>query len=323
MARTKDVVLMATVSSYESMSHPGRHELRQFAELFEPVFKASGIEARRNAVAALSRCATVPKSVAWFIGTQPIEIAAIFLTRSPAIDDDTLIGIARTQGPAHARAVAARANLSVKVVDALVSLHQGQENARAPSLSQERVADERAASRIREEDMRQRMKALVQRDSLVREAEEPAAQEAMRQGLLVRFARLRMAREFSGVLADTLGASLWLTNRILIDLSGQQLATVLVTLEMPVNDGVFILTQFYPHLKAGHGETSRAEMLWRGLDYDECRDRTQSWIRADDYTNGTGAVTTAANANHDIPAPAIPPLHRAVPLSGRLRGVRR
>ena len=32
--RMKDVVLMATVSTFESMSQPGRNELRQFTELF-------------------------------------------------------------------------------------------------------------------------------------------------------------------------------------------------------------------------------------------------------------------------------------------------
>jgi len=124
LARTKDVVLMATVSSYQGMTHPTRNELKQFAELFEPIFKASSQEARRNAVAALSRCETVPAGVAWFLATQPIELAAIFLTSSPALDNDLLIAVARSQGAAHAKAIAARENLSVKVVDALVAQHQ-------------------------------------------------------------------------------------------------------------------------------------------------------------------------------------------------------
>ena len=96
MVRTKDVVLMATVSSFEVMGQPGRHELRQFAELFEPVFRASSLEARRNAVAALARCAVLPDAVSWFLASQPVELAAIFLTRSPAIDDNMLIAIARS-----------------------------------------------------------------------------------------------------------------------------------------------------------------------------------------------------------------------------------
>ncbi len=34
--RKKDVVLMATVTSFEGLTHPSKSELRQFAELFTP-----------------------------------------------------------------------------------------------------------------------------------------------------------------------------------------------------------------------------------------------------------------------------------------------
>ena len=122
--RRKDVVLMATVTSFESLPHPSRSELRQFAELFGPLFTASSEEARRQAVAALSQCATVPSTVAFFISGQPIAIAAPFLASSPCLDDDTLIAVARTQGAAHIRAIVRRENLSPKVIDALVSLRQ-------------------------------------------------------------------------------------------------------------------------------------------------------------------------------------------------------
>ena len=48
-ARNKDVVLMATVTSFQALSHPGKSELRQFAELFQPLFAGSSAEARREA----------------------------------------------------------------------------------------------------------------------------------------------------------------------------------------------------------------------------------------------------------------------------------
>lgn len=73
---------MATVSSFENLSHPTRSELRQFAELFMPLFQASSDEAKRQAVAALSQCENMPAAVALFIGNQPIEIAAPFLAAS-------------------------------------------------------------------------------------------------------------------------------------------------------------------------------------------------------------------------------------------------
>jgi uncharacterized protein (DUF2336 family) len=319
MVRSKDVVLMATVSSFESMSQPGRHELKQFAELFEPVFKASSLEARRNAVAALARCPMLPQAVSWFLASQPIDLAAIFLTRSAAIDDNMLIAIARSYGAAHARAIAARENLSVKVVDALVSLHQGQEMGRktpVPETSRPMAAPKSAE---REEQLRLQLKSLVHRDTIARTEDHPDNLEQLQQALLVRFARLHQARDFSQLLSNILGSSLWLTNRIMLDLSGLQLATALISINIQAEDGVFVLKQFYPHLNAVSGELSRADMLWSGLDAEDCAERLDAWIRADDYTQGkTADIEDAANANDATPA--LPILR---PAFGHARGVAR
>ena len=117
---------MATVTSFEALPHPSKSELRQFAELFAPLFAASSEEARRQAVAALSQCATVPRAVAYFIASQPISIAAPFLVSSPCLTDDQLITIARSQGGAHARAIVRREHLSPTVIDALVGLRHSE-----------------------------------------------------------------------------------------------------------------------------------------------------------------------------------------------------
>ena len=308
--RMKDVVLMATVSTFESMPQPGRHELKQFSELFEPIFKASGLEARRNAIAALSRCATLPEQIAWFIATQPIAQAAIFITSSPALSDAMLIELARTQGPAYARAVAARDNLSVKVVDALVSQHTALEKHAAEDIVTPRNAesalwDEQGFIMTREEQVRQQLKALVQRDTLARAADQPASLEEMSMNLLVRFARLREARNFSHALADALGSSRWLSERIMLDLSGQQLGTALMALGADPDDGQFMLAQLYPHLAAEADGKSRARILWEGLDPERCDDRMLAWLRADDEAEGRIAPPMAAVANaNDETAPA-------------------
>ncbi len=306
--RMKDVVLMATVSTFESMPQPGRHELKQFSELFEPIFKASGIEARRNAIAALSRCAALPEPVAWFLATQPIALAAIFITTSPALSDTMLIEIARSQGPAYARAVAARDRLSVKVVDALVSLHTEIDKQEIEDLSARRdresaLIDEQGFEMTREEQVRQQLKALVQRDTIARAADTPESMDEMSLNLLVRFARLKEARNFSLALADALGSSRWLSERIMLDLSGQQLGTALMALGAEPADGQFMLGQFYPHLSAVEDGRSRARILWEGLDPDRCDERMLAWLRADDEAEGRMPVpySDAANANDAQP----------------------
>ncbi len=291
--RKKDVVLMATVTSFESLPHPSRSELRQFAELFSPLFSASSEAARRDAVAALSQCENVPPAVAYFIASQPITVAAPFLTSSTCLTDDALIAIARTQGEAHARAIVRREALSPTVIDALVGLRHD----RAGRRGEARVTDEPIRERptqemvdeaerlAREEQMRQRLKALAGHVS--RPAEDRLGLRNLspiQEALLVRFARNRETGLFATVLADTLSASHWLSERIMLDISGQQLATTLKGLAMAAEDALFILQRLYDHLSTPHGGMTRAELLWNALDEDECGKRVEAWRRADSYT---------------------------------------
>jgi uncharacterized protein (DUF2336 family) len=310
--RRKDVVLMATVTSFESLPHPSRSELRQFAELFGPLFTASSEEARRQAVAALSQCATVPSTVAFFIAGQPIAIAAPFLASSPCLDDDTLIAVARTQGTAHIRAIVRRENLSPKVIDALVSLRQDRP-ATEPQVKAEAgdeptpsaAAAQEAERRWREDDLRHRIKALA---SHVHRSEDDRLGlrdlTPVQEALLVRFARNREGGMFATVVADSLSASHWLAERIMLDISGQQLATTLKALAMDEADALYVLERFYPHLGTKTNGVARGLFLWNSLDPDDCYRRVEAWRRADSHTMRNG-TEPAENANEDAAAQPI------------------
>ncbi|OCJ02871.1 hypothetical protein A6U85_29580 [Agrobacterium sp. 13-626] len=295
--RKKDVVLMATVTSFEGMNHPSKSELRQFAELFSPLFQASTDEAKRQAVAALSQCPTVPAAVALFIGCQPIAIAAPFLTSSQAIDDDTLITIARTQGAAHAKAIVRRPSLSPKVIDALVGLHQAEPErgmtaseipaveAAPPPRSEASVPDPEAERLAREEALRQTIKHVARH--LGRDDNDRLGLRNLsdtQEALMVRFARERDAQHFAATLADALTSSHWLAERIMIDTSGQQLAVTLVSLGTGFADAVYALERFYPHLSERHGSVSRAWQVLDSIDAEESHARVEAWRRADSYT---------------------------------------
>lgn len=287
--RRKDVVLMATVTSFESLTHPSKSELRQFAELFAPLFTASSEEARRQAVAALSQSTTVPPAVAFFIASQPIAIAAPFLTASPCLDDNTLVTIARTQGAAHARAIVRRDNLSPKVIDALVSLRQDRPaepaekaDSGAGDPSPSAAAAQEAERRWREEELRQRIRALA--GHIHRSDDDRLGLRTLtpvQEALMVRFARSRDGGPFATVLADSLSASRWLAERIMLDISGRQLATTLKALGMGAADGCYVLERFYPHLGETENGMGRAQSLWETLDADACGRRIEAWRRAD------------------------------------------
>ncbi len=421
---------MATVSSFEGLQPPTRSELRQFAELFTPLFAASSDEAKRQAVAALSQCPEIPQAVALFIGCQPIGIAASFLISSPSIDDDTLIAVARMQGIDHMRAIVSRDSLSPRVIDVLVGLrHAGPKRVSetaAPEFVANAMAVEPTAPVVAAEEMPARMvveptqftiipvapevseipaaiaevamaaptpvvirpndsiaarilaaaeiappvaKPLVvetaapesiavtapvlsapplpapvlpavaatttsaDREDEMRDAIKGLARHlggddtdrlglrtlsTLQSALLVRFARSREALPFATALADALSASRWLSERIMLDMSGQQLATTLTSIGMDFSDAVFILEKLYPHLAEAQHSVTRAWMVLDALDPEECHARVESWRRADSYTYppeqapATPVQTAHARAIHQPPA-------RAMRLVGRSR----
>ena len=294
---------MATVSSFESLRFPSRSDLHQFGELFEPLYSASSDEARRQAVAALSRCPQVPDETALFIATQPIGVAAIFLMGSKAIADRTLMHVLRAAGPEHAHAIGRRDDLSPAMVEALVASHQDHASRRAGT---DREAPLKEAARLeREEQIREELRALVRAATPAVEAPpalEPATE--VHHALFVRFARAGEAGMLSVTLADALGSSQWLSERILLDVSGRQLAETLLALDVPEEDSLYVLAKIYPHLAEGG-----AAAVLSALDPTEAIDRVESWQRADSYTNGNG-LPKAANGddaasngqdNHDRP----------------------
>lgn len=288
---------MATVTSFEGLSYPSKSELRQFAELFMPLFAASTPEAKRDAVAALSQNPNVPSAVAFFIASQPIGLSAPFLVSSKCLDDDTLIAIARTQGGAHARTIVRRDDLSPTVVDALVGLRHSHNP--IPASARKNAAPAEPAPCLeksiaeREEDLRRQLRTMA------RQLHRPVSDTLgvrrltdVQEALLVRFARERNARQFSTALSDSLSASHWLSERIMLDISGQQLATTMIGVGMDFADAAFVLESFYPHLKAQEGDMTRAEAMLDKLDIGECEDRIESWRRADSYTVDPSRETT-------------------------------
>jgi uncharacterized protein (DUF2336 family) len=360
VGRTKDVVLMATVSSFESMERPAKADLKQFALLFQPLFQSSTLEAKRAAVAALSQSPNVPEPVALFIASQPIAISAPFLTTSPCLSDELLLTVARTQGKAHVRAIVRRESLSPAMIDALVGLRfetrdeaqsqdQPQQNdamqdlmeappraipvrpdplpikktevdvaaiveaapsvppapapTASPAVAAQAIAAEAPAEQEaplqeatqvistqdqkqqREETLRQTLKAL---DRHLHRPESDTQGlrrlSPVQEALLVRFARTGQASAFATTLADVLSSSRWLAERILLDLSGRQLATTLLGLSMGLQDITFVLSRFYPHLREMENNELRIARLIASLDGRECQKRIETWLRADSYT---------------------------------------
>nr|WP_272210636.1 hypothetical protein [Marinicella sp. W31]MDC2876537.1 hypothetical protein [Marinicella sp. W31] len=241
-ARKLDVVLMATVSSFGALEKPSDAERRRFVELFPPVYEASTPEARRQAVAALSGHPHVPQEICRYIGAQDIAIAAPFLARSPAMSDETLTTLIETMGEEHVRAIIHRADLSQKVIQALIGCHRPQ-HSEIPQGNFE-VRD---GSRDESEILRQTLKAMAAKAGS--EAEDRLGLSTLTElqtALLVRFARRGERALFLETFARALGGDRVLATDILSETSGRRLGIALIALGMTKDDTSYVLPRIAP-----------------------------------------------------------------------------
>lgn len=113
---------------------------------------------------------------------------------------------------------------------------------------------------------------------------------------LARHAKTDQETWFATALADAMGASFALAERIMMDLSGRQLATAMIGLGAPESTIKSALESFFPHLAKPSTRHTLATDLIEELDSESCEARLHAWQRADSYTNGAAThVPTLAD----------------------------
>ncbi|TPW32731.1 DUF2336 domain-containing protein [Pararhizobium mangrovi] len=268
-SRRIDLILMATVSGFENLARPGRNETKQFAELFAGLFAEARPETRRTAVAALSRCVTLPAATKRLILEQPIDVSAPFLANSVALDEAELLRIVATGDPACARAIARRPNLSAATVEGLSALSdpvvsrslsvRGLIDPAAPDTTASTTAQpESAPSQDAEhaENVRTRLREMVSSH----ERKHPSLPK-LKPGEISRLRHFVESDEplfFATALADVLGSSFRLAERTMLDISGRELAETLTALGFAADDIAHVLTVFFPNLRRSDNGVPRA-----------------------------------------------------------------
>lgn len=280
----KDAVLLATVSGFEAIDRPSHHEQRQFQDLFLPLFETAGPETRRTVSAILSRCRHVPHDIALTIARQPIDVAAPFLVHSDALDEEILLDLIATSSLQHARPIARRTHLSSAVQAALFSLSDPQVT-RSLRLRGFQPCETCATDDDGNDALRSRLRSLVMRDG-PSSPSTPLRPAPDVEDRLIRHAREGDVQYFTTALADALAASFQLAERIMLDVSGRQLAETLLVLGLRYTTIVQALEAFFPHLSEESVAGRRSLLLLRGCDFVEAVERVAAWQRADHITRG-------------------------------------
>ena len=133
---------------------------------------------------------------------------------------------------------------------------------------------------------------------------------------LARHAKTDQETWFATALADAMGASFALAERIMMDLSGRQLATAMIGLGAPESTIKSALESFFPHLAKPSTRYTQATDLIEELDSESCAARLHAWQRADSYTNGAASHVPALADGKSVRQDRI---QRATPQDARRR----
>ncbi|MCP4315213.1 MAG: DUF2336 domain-containing protein [Hyphomicrobiales bacterium] len=282
----KDAALLAAIAGFEALKHPTSHDLRQFSNLFIGLFALTREDTRRTAAAALSRIRHLPQEVSMIVADQPIRIAAPFLAFSPCISDPVLLRTISKHGGAHARAISRRNTLSAVLKEALSELN---DTAVARSLRLRHLngatlrAPEAEARKIRDENvLRNRIKEMALARMNKPMGPNARSPEIGRPdlGRLVHYAQASQMVRFSHLLARALGSDRSLADRIMLDVSGTQLAMALQALNMCDAEILQVLIGIYPPLGQLSSGAQHATLVLQSTSRKESVDRVAAWVRA-------------------------------------------
>lgn len=89
---------------------------------------------------------------------------------------------------------------------------------------------------------------------------------------------------FTTALADAIGSSVELAERIMDDMSGYQLAVTFNAILAPQELCINALNKFFPHVSIMEGTKEGADYLLENMQHGECLNRLITWLRADIIT---------------------------------------
>ncbi len=284
----KDASLLAAIAGFEALHHPTSLHRQQFSNLFLELFPHIRDETKRTAAAALSRLPVLPENVVAVIADQPVRIAAPFLAFSPCANDGILLRVIARYGVSHGRAISRRKALSKTVVAALIGLKDAAVmrslKVRGAVTSDRDVAvgKESDLRHRNEEALRAQLKTLAFDQRAARTQHQTQDQADTLGKLLILRAQGRNPIGFADCLALALRSNTTLTDRIMLDISGHQLAMALQALNVAAIQAETVLQGVFPHLTRRSNGVSHARLLLDGCDAAESRRKVDAWRRAND-----------------------------------------
>lgn len=282
-----DTVVTAAITAYGALRHPTQRQADDMARLVVPLWGRIGSETRRNAAAALSHSARVPRSLVDLLVAEPIEVSAPFLISSPVLDERDIAHLRaiedervtrlldnrtrRAEGPAPAPAMptpSAAEMAAAEPAAAETAAAQPDSPALAPEFLAETPLLEPAAKRRQGPSVDGVREALRRLALTGRTA--PQVQPVDTEALLL----LAMERQ-EAAFYDRLSQALPIDGRSVLEIAadptGERLAVALKALKTPSADAMSIMMMLKPAVGLEVLAFDRLALFYRTLKVEDCR----------------------------------------------------
>ncbi|MBB3934483.1 hypothetical protein [Aureimonas phyllosphaerae] len=283
-----DTVVTAAITAYGALRHPTQRQADDMARLVVPLWGRIGSETRRNAAAALSHSARVPRSLVDLLVAEPIEVSAPFLISSPVLEERDLAHLSatgdervirlldnrtrRAEGPAPVPAVSAPAAAETAAAEpAAAAATAAQPD--SPSLAPEFLAEtpllEPVASKRRQGPSVDGVREALRRLALTGRTS-PQVQPVDTEALLL-LAMERQEAAFYDMLSQALPIDGRTVLEIAADPTGERLAVALKALKTPSADAMSIMMMLKPAVGLEVLAFDRLALFYRTLKVEDCR----------------------------------------------------
>lgn len=263
-----DDLLAAAIAAFAVITRPGRQDLEQFEDLALPLMQCATPAGKRHAAEALAKLGDAPRRLIIALASQPVEISAPLLLRSPLLHANDLIDIIGKNGLAHARVIARRPSGDVLLKGILHSFAD-------PVIDRTLAIQEKRAEDEPLEKSASRGLATMPQQPLFHNAPLPGAEHLIDTALLID------DRLFRHALADALDLSFERTESVIGQWPDSHLPIALRALGLSAAECYLIMTAVLGPIDANRDNLREFVYIYRSIDREKAMTLVRRWKAED------------------------------------------
>ncbi|MBC2884726.1 DUF2336 domain-containing protein [Ochrobactrum sp. CM-21-5] len=301
-----DDLLAAAISAFAAITRPGRHDTQQLEDLALPLLQYATTRGKRHAANALSQLEDAPRRLVLTLASEPVEISAPLLLRSPLLRAGDLIDIIGQTGLMHARAIARRQcgdallqdvlrSFADPVIDRTLTLQESLANIEAEPLERPQVPDLSTSSAP--------LMNGGSSERLARSLQQPFFNAGILFGPehLIDTALLIDSQFFRNALADALDLSFERADAVIGRWPDSHLPIALKALGLSAPECYLVMTAVLGAIDTSRDTLREFVHIYHSIDRDKAMSLVRRWKAEDMSTMLRHKLREMAEAEEDVP----------------------